>query len=66
MGEISSNHTIRKWLIKATIMRSHATRKKEDCPLERKCRTENIIYKYKLSTSGHPHKVYLQTAEFDF
>ena len=47
-------------------MRSHATRKKEDCPLERKCRTENIIYKYKLSTSGHPHKVYLQTAEFDF
>ena len=37
--------------------------KKEDCPLEGKCRTENIIYKCIASTSGHPDKVYLGTAE---
>ena len=41
-------------------------RKKEDCPLEGKCRTENIIYKCIASTSGHPDKVYLGTAEGDF
>ena len=40
-------------------------RKKEDCPLEGKCRTENIIYKCIASTSGHPDKVYLGTAEGD-
>ena len=31
-------------------------RKKEDYPLEGKCRTENIIYKCTFSTSGHPDK----------
>ena len=41
-------------------------RKKEDYPLEGKCRTENIIYKCTFSTSGHPDKVYLATAEGDF
>ena len=41
-------------------------RKKEDCPLEEKCRTENIIYKCIASTSGHSDKVYLGTAEGDF
>ena len=30
------------------------------------CRTENILYKYIVSTSGHPDKVYLGTAEGDF
>ena len=37
--------------------------KKEDCPWWRKCRTENIIYTCIASTSGHPDKVYLGTAE---
>ena len=41
-------------------------RKKEDCPLEGKCRTENIIYKCIASTSGHPDKVYLGNTEGDF
>ena len=39
------------------------SRKKEDCPLEGKCRTEIIIYKYIISTSGHPDLVYLGTTE---
>ena len=34
--------------------------------MEGKCRTENIIYKCIASTSGHPDKVYLGTAEGDF
>ena len=41
-------------------------RKKEDCPLEGKIRTKNIIYICILSTSGHSDKVYLGTAEGDF
>ena len=41
-------------------------RTKEDCPLERKCRTEIIIYKCIISTSGHLDKVYLGNAEGDF
>ena len=34
--------------------------------MEGKCRTENIFYKCIVSTSGHPDKVYLRTAEGDF
>ena len=41
-------------------------RKKEDCPLEGKCNTENIIYKCIVWTSSHPDKVYIGTAEGDF
>ena len=41
-------------------------RKKEDCPLEGKCSSKNIFYKCIASTSGHPDKVYEETAEGDF
>ena len=41
-------------------------RKKEECPLESKCRSEDIIYKCVLAATGHPQKVYLGTAEGDF
>ena len=34
--------------------------------MEGKCRTENIIYKCIISTSGHPDKAYLGNAEGDF
>ena len=40
-------------------------RKKEYCPLEGKWGTKNIIYKCIVSTSGHPDKAYLWTAERD-
>ena len=46
-------------------MSSQATRIKGDCPLEGKCRTENIIYKWIATTSGHPSNIYLGTAEGD-
>ena len=38
-------------------------RKKEDCPLDGKYRTENIIYKCIVSPSGNPDKAYLETEE---
>ena len=68
MWKILSNHTTRNLSIQATIMSSHVTvkKKKKDCPLEGKCRTENIIYEFIVSTSGHPDKVYFGTAEGDF
>ena len=54
MWEMLSNHTARNLSIQ------------EDCPLEEKCRNENIINKCIVSTSGHPDKVYLGTAAEDF
>ena len=47
-------------------MGSHATVEKKKISFGRKCRTENIIYICIASTSGHPDKVYLGTAEEDF
>ena len=39
---------------------------KNKCPLNGKCRTRNILYKYMASTSKKPEKVYLGTAAGDF
>ena len=41
-------------------------RKKEECPLKGKCRSEDIIYKCVVTATGHPRKVHLGTAEGDF
>ena len=38
-------------------------RKKEDCPLEGKCSTNDIIYKCIASATGFPSKVYLETEQ---
>ena len=38
-------------------------RKKQEFPLEGKYRSEDIIYKYVVTATGHPRKVYLGTAE---
>ena len=66
MGNIIKSHN--KELINSS--NHHAQpcngRKREDCPFEEECRTENIFYKCIVSTSGHPDKVYLGTAEGDF
>ena len=37
-------------------------RKKHECPLDGKCRAENIVYKCVASVHGYPNKVYLGTA----
>ena len=36
----------------------------EECPLDGKCRAENIVYKFVASADGYPHKVYLDTAGY--
>ena len=36
--------------------------KKEECPLEGRCRSEDIIYKYVVTTTGHPQKASLGTS----
>ena len=41
-------------------------RKKQECLLEGKCRSEDIIYKCVVTATGRPRKVYLGTAEGDF
>ena len=41
-------------------------RKKQECPLEGKCRSEDIIYKCVVTATGQPRNVYLGTAEGDF
>ena len=41
-------------------------RKKHQCPLDGKCRAENIVYKCVASADGYPNKVYLGTGESDF
>ena len=66
MGNIIKSHN--KKLINSSnhLEQTCNCRKKEDCLLEGKCRTENIIYKCITSRSGHPDKVYLGTAEGDF
>ena len=38
-------------------------RKKEECPLEGKCRANDIIYICTASATGFPNKVYLGTAQ---
>ena len=45
--------------------RNYNSRKKEEYPLEGKCRSKDIIYKCAVTATGHPRKVYLGTAEGD-
>ena len=42
------------------------SRKKEECPLKNKCRSNDIIYKCVVTAKGHPRKVYLGTKEGEF
>ena len=41
-------------------------RKKEEYPLEYKCRSKFITYKYVVTATGYPQKFYLGTAEGNF
>ena len=42
---------------------SKLVRKKRECRLEGKCRSEDIIHKCVVTATGHPRKVYLGTTE---
>ena len=38
----------------------------EECPLEGKCRANDVVYKCIDSATGFPIKVYLGTAQWEF
>ena len=42
------------------------TRRKQECPLEGKWRSENIAYKCVRTITAHPQRSYLETTEVDF
>ena len=41
-------------------------KKKEECLFQGQLRTDNVIYKCVVTATGHPQKVYLDTAEGHF
>ena len=41
-------------------------RRKKECPLERKCRANYVVYKCIVSAAGFTNKVYLGTAQGEF
>ena len=41
-------------------------RRKKECPLERKCRANYVVYKCIVSAAGFTNKVYLGTAQEEF
>ena len=41
-------------------------RKKEERPLEGKCKANDILYKFIASATGFPNKVYLGNAQGEF
>ena len=66
VGFIIKSHKKKLTNVQNKQMRNYNCRKKEEYPLEGKCRSEDIIYKYVVTATGHPRKVYLGTAEGDF
>ena len=60
----SSSHTTKKLTnVENKQTKNCNCRKKGECPLEGKCRSEDIIYKCVVTATGYPWKVYLGTAE---
>ena len=59
--QITQQETV--WFKQASCAAMQLLKKKEDCLLERKCRSENIIYKCIVSTSDDSDKVYWGTAD---
>ena len=65
VANITKSHN--KKLINLSIKNTlpHNCRKKHGCPLDGKCRAENIVYKCVATVDGYPNKVYLGTTEGD-
>ena len=55
----SSSHTTKKLTnVENKQTKNCNCRKKGECPLEGKCRSEDIIYKCVVTATVHPRKVY--------
>ena len=66
MGSIIKSHNKKLTNAENKQTKNYNCREKEECLLEGKCRFKDIIYKYVVTATGHPLKVYLGTAEGDF
>ena len=66
MGSIIKSHNKKLTNAENKRTKDYNCRKKEECHLEGKCRSKDIIYKCVVTVTGHPRKVYLGTAEGDF
>ena len=66
LGNIIKSHNKKLISSNNQIMLPCNCRKKEECPLEGKCRANDMIYKCIVSATGFPNKVYLGTAKGEF
>ena len=63
VGSIIKSHSKKLTNAKKKQTKHCKCRKKQECPLEGKCRSDDIIYKCVVTATGHPRNVYLGTAE---
>ena len=66
LGNIIKSHNKKLISSNNQIILSCNCRKKEECPLQGKCRANDLIYKCIPSATGFSHKVYLGTAQGEF
>ena len=66
VGSIIKSHNKKLTNTESKQMKDCNCRKKEECPLEGKCRSEDIIYKCVATAIGHRQRAYLGTAEGEF
>ena len=66
VGSIIKSHNKKQTNAENKQTKDYNCRKKEECPLEGKCRSEDITYKRAVTATGHPRLLYLGTAEGDF
>ena len=66
LGNIIKSHNKKLISFNNQIILPCNYRKKEECPVEGKCRVNDVIYKCIVSAAGFPNKFYLGTAEGEF
>ena len=66
LASIIKSHNMKLINISIKNTLSFNCKNKYECPLDGKCRAENIAYKCVASVDGYTNKVYLGTAKGDF
>ena len=66
LGNIIKSHNKKLISSNNPILLPCNSRKKEECPLEEKCRANVIIFKCIVSAIGFPNNFYLGTAQREF
>ena len=66
LGNIIKSHNKKLISSNNQIILPFNCRRKEECPLQGKCGTNDVVYNCIASTTGFPNKVYLGTAQGEF